>query len=104
MTGLVQGQHHISAARELDSKTVLRLTRIKITMNRKNAWCGRFCGSIGRDVKQPTHPSTVGPCKTNILDANAAGGLDGVRQPAPQQHHYGTDNDQARFMVGWRGS
>ena len=40
VAGLVEGEHHVTAAGEFDGKAILRLPRIDVAVNRENAGGG----------------------------------------------------------------
>ena len=75
VAGLVQRQHHITPAGELDGKTILGFARIDVAVDREDAGGGRLRRCIGRDIEQGAHGVALGPLKAHILDPDAACGL-----------------------------
>ena len=94
VAGLVEGQHHIAAAGELDGKAVLGLARIDVAVDRQNAGGRGLRRGIGGDVEQGTHGVALGALEPDVLDPDAAGGLGQVRQQSAGQDEDDTGNRQ----------
>ncbi len=88
VAGLVERQHHVTAAGELDGKAVLGFARIDVAVDGQNAGGGDLRGRVRRDIEQGAHGVALGALKTHIPDLDAAGGL---RQPG--QHAAGQNQN-----------
>ena len=91
VAGLVEGQHHIAAAGELDGKAVLGLARIDVAVDREDAGGGDLRRGIRRDVEQGAHGVALGALEPDILDPDAACGLGEMGEQAARQ-----DQDHAK--------
>ena len=85
VAGLVEREHHIAAAGELDGKAVLGLARIDVAVDRQNAGGGGLRVAFARDVEQGAHGVALGALEADILDPDAAGGLGEVGEQAAGQ-------------------
>ena len=94
VTGLVEGEHHVAAAGELDGKAVLGLARIDVTVDRQNPRGRNLWRRVGRDVEQGTHGIALGTLEPDVLNADAAGGLGQVSQQSAGQDEDDTGNRQ----------
>ncbi len=91
VAGLVEGEHHIAAAGELDGKAVLGFARIDVAVNREDAGGGSLRRGVRRDVEQGAHGVALGALEADVLDLDAAGGLGQVGEQAARQ-----DQDHAQ--------
>ncbi len=94
MAGLVQCQHHIAAAGELDGEAVLGLARIDVAMDGKDARRRDLRRGIRRDVEQGAHGVALGALEPDILDPDAACGLREVGEQAPRHDQDHPQNRQ----------
>jgi hypothetical protein len=94
VAGLVERQHHVTAAGEFDGKAVLGLARIDVAVNRKNAGGRGLRGRVGGDVEQGTHGIALGALEAHILDTDAARALGEVGEQAAGQDQDHSGNRQ----------
>ena len=94
VAGLVEGEHHITAACKFDGKSVLRLPRVDVAVNRENPGSGGLCGGIGRDIEQGAHDVALGARKAHILDPDATGSLRQMGEPSAGQNQDQSGNRQ----------
>lgn len=83
MAGLVERQHHIAAAGELDGEAVLGLARIDIAVDGEDAGRRDLRRRVRRDVEQGAHGVALGALEPDILDPDAACGLREVGEQLP---------------------
>ena len=94
MAGLVEGEHHVTAAGKFDGKSVLRFPRVDVAVNRENPGGGGLCRGIGRDIEQGAHDVALGARKAHILDPDAAGSLRQMGKPSAGQNQDQSGNRQ----------
>ncbi len=87
MAGLVEGQHHIAAAGELDGKAVLGLARIDVAVDGEDAGGRDLRRRVRRDVEQGAHGVALGALEPDILDPDAARGLGEMGEQAAREDH-----------------
>ena len=75
VAGLVERDHDVTAAGELDGEAVLGLARIDVAVDGEDAGCGLLWRRVRRDVEQGAHGVALGALETDILDLDAAVGL-----------------------------
>ena len=94
MAGLVEGEHHIAAAGELDGKAVLGLARIDVAVDGEDAGGGDLRRGVGRNVEQGAHGVALGALEPDILDPDAACGLREMGEQAARQDQDHAQNRQ----------
>ena len=72
VTGLVDGEHDVTAAGEFDGKAVLGLARVDVAVDGQNAGGRGLRCRVRRDVEQGAHGVAVGALEADILDSNSA--------------------------------
>ncbi len=85
VAGLVEGEHHVTAAGKFDGKAILRFPRIDVAVNRENAGRRGLRRRVRRDVEQGAHGVALGALETHILDLDAAGSLRQVGQQSADE-------------------